>query len=110
MTNAQPSHSRFSYSVGLKYTKDHIHEEFKQYLEDSSYTEVSSRIGFWAGSKRRKSTKKKRAALNQYIPLFFSRFAAAFNPAKKPILELTSVYTQPTINLTPLGRSLLGDN
>lgn len=39
----------------FKYTKDHIYSEFKQYLEDSSYT-------------------------------------------------------QPTINLTPLGRSLLGDN
>ncbi|PCI94536.1 hypothetical protein COB11_03740 [Candidatus Aerophobetes bacterium] len=39
----------------LKYTKDHIHEEFKQYLEDPSYT-------------------------------------------------------QPTINLTPLGRSLLEDD
>jgi len=39
----------------LKYTKDHIHEEFKLYLEDSSYT-------------------------------------------------------QPTINLTPLGKSLLGND
>jgi hypothetical protein len=35
------------------------------------YTEVSSRIGFWAGSKRRKSMIKKRAVLTN-ISLFVS--------------------------------------
>jgi hypothetical protein len=62
-----------------------------QFGQASIYTEVSSRIGFWAGSKRRKSIKKKRAVLNNTSLFFFNRFSAAFNPAKKPILELTSV-------------------
>src|SRR5277367_1712882 len=56
------------------------------------YTEVSSRIGFLGGFKAPEIDLKKEGSINQYIPLFFNRFAAAFNPAKKPILELTSVY------------------
>jgi hypothetical protein len=60
--------------------------------EKLSYTEVDSRIGFLANSERLKSIKKKGAVLHEYGSLFFNRFSAAFKPAKKPILESTSVY------------------
>ncbi len=56
------------------------------------YTQHDSKIGRWAGSKRLKSIKKMGAVLNQYVPLFFNRFSAAFNPAHRPIFESCWVY------------------
>jgi restriction endonuclease len=48
------------------------------------------------GFKAPEIEEKKGGSIKQYSPLFFIRFAAAFNPAKKPILQLTWVYTQET--------------
>ncbi len=56
------------------------------------HTQHDSKIGRWAGSKRLKSIKKKGAVLNQYAPLFFNRFSAAFNRAHRPIFESCWVY------------------
>ena len=50
------------------------------------YTEVSSRIGFWAGSKRRKSIKKKRAVLNNTALFFLIDFRQLSIPPKSQFL------------------------
>ena len=46
------------------------------------YTETTWRIGFWAGSKRRKSTKKRGQYRQIQLP-FFSRFVGSFQSRQK---------------------------
>ncbi|HSX37390.1 MAG TPA: hypothetical protein VLE95_00995 [Chlamydiales bacterium] len=56
------------------------------------YTQSDSKVGLWAGSKRRKSIPEKGASIEEYNPLFKNRFSAAFNPAQKPTFESLWVY------------------
>ncbi len=56
------------------------------------YTQETSKIGLQAGSKRRKSILAKRVVLVNTSPLRENRFAAAFNPAWRPIFEVSWVY------------------
>ncbi|HSX38436.1 MAG TPA: hypothetical protein VLE95_06365 [Chlamydiales bacterium] len=62
------------------------------------YTRSDSKVGLWAGSKRRKSILEKGASIEEYNPLFKNRFSAAFNPAQRSILESFWVYTQKSTN------------
>ena len=56
------------------------------------YTQVDSKFGRQAGSKRRKSIPAKRVVLVNTSPLRGNRFSAAFNPAWRPNFETTWVY------------------
>jgi len=64
------------------------------------YTEVSSRIDFWAGSKRRKSIKKKEGSIKQHIPLFFKCFNFIyFSNSRSSItsIQMSAILRSPSI-------------
>jgi hypothetical protein len=64
---------------------------FEKREKRSKYTEVSSRIGFLAGLKAAANRLKKRGMYWFNTALFFLIDLRRFEPAQKPILELTSV-------------------